>query len=395
MQSIVIVGAGECGVRAAFALREAGFEGSVTLIGAETVLPYERPPLSKDIQAPPKLIRSLSDYADAGIDLRLGLRVVALDAVAHQVQLDDGTVISFDQLLLATGARARLFPGMEGCLTLRSDADMRRIAQHLIPGARIGIIGGGFIGLELAATARGAGAEVSVIEAAPRLLGRAIPAEIASVVHGLHAQKGVRLLTSTDVAQANATQITLGDGTELDFDAVIAGVGAVPNTEIAQEAGLHVENGIVVDAGLRTSARDIFAAGDCCNIDWRATRMRFESWKIAQDQGAHAAAVLMGGDASYAKVPWFWSDQYDLTLQVAGVFDLTRPIHRRETQSGTCIVVQCDRDGRLSAAAGIGPGNATAKDLRVLEKLIEREMSVDPAVLVDPALNLKALLKAR
>ncbi|RWP55230.1 FAD-dependent oxidoreductase, partial [Mesorhizobium sp.] len=302
-------------------------------------------------------------------------------------------LLTYDQLLLATGARARLFPGLEGCLTLRTDVQARRIMLEFSSNARIGVIGGGFIGLELAATARQAGAEVTVIETAPRILGRAVPGTIAQVVHARHETAGVKILTGTGVTEAGTNRIVLANGIELEFDAVIAGVGAIPNTELAEKAGLFVDNGIVVDSAFRTSEPNIFAAGDCCNFEWRETRMRLESWKAAQDQGAHAAAAMLGASGEYQKVPWFWSDQFDLTLQVAGQFDLTRDIHHRAASGGVRIVFQCDQDARVSAAAGIGQGNTVARDMSVLEKLIERGTVVAASSLIDPDFRIKSLLK--
>lgn len=394
MAGIVIIGAGECGVRAAFALRELGYDGDVTLIGAEAALPYERPPLSKEVLKEPKAIRGADAYAQSGIDLRLGASVNAVDVRSRQVHLADGVSLGYDKLLLATGARARLFPGMDGCLTLRTDEDARAIMKRLAPGARVGLIGGGFIGLELAAIARKAGANVTVVETAPRILGRAVPAEIAAILHARHESEGVEILTGTGVARASDTLIALIGGTEIEFDIVIAGVGAVPNVSLAEAAGLRVENGIVVDAAFKTSDPHVFAAGDCCNFEWRGSRVRLESWRVAQDQGAYVAAAMLGAQDPFAKVPWFWSDQYDLTLQVAGLFDLSRAVHRRETGDDTCIVFQCDVGGRLCAAAGIGPGSAVAKDIRVFEKLIERAALLDAQTLADPSTNLKRLLKA-
>ena len=394
MAGVVIIGAGECGVRAAFALREHGFEGSVILIGDENALPYERPPLSKGGGFEPKAIRSKAAYAEARIDLRLGKRVGSIEAARKHVRLEDGSIVSYDRLLIATGARARLFAGMDGCMTLRTAADAAQITRLFADGTRVGIVGGGFIGLELAATARMRGSEVTVIEAGPRILGRAVPEEIAAVVHARHLTEGVGIKTSVPVARVHANTIELGDGTALTFDLVIAGVGAVPNTEVAEIGGLRVDNGIVVDGAFRTSVPDIFAAGDCCNFPWRGHRVRLESWRAAQDQGGHAAAAMLGGSAEYAKAPWFWSDQYDLSLQVAGIFDPAREVRRRGTSDDTILVFQCDEEGRLSAVAGIGSGNVVAKDIRLLEKLIERGASLDSAALADPSVNLKVLLKA-
>lgn len=394
MAGMLIIGAGECGVRAAFALREQGYEGAITLLGAETTLPYERPPLSKGGAGAVKPIREASAYEAARIDLYLGVSALQLRLDEKQVHLTDGGPLSYDKLLIATGARARIFSALAGCMTLRTDEDAQKIHSALKPGARIGIIGGGFIGLELAAIARERQCEVTVIEAAPRLLGRAVPAEIAQIIQDRHEAAGVRLFFGQGVRQASLKSIVLGDGEALEFDLVVAGVGAVPNTELAESAGLKVENGIVVDSGFRASDPHVFAAGDCCNFEWQGARVRLESWKAAQDQGAHAAAAMLGAQEPSAKVPYFWSDQYDLTLQAAGIFDLTRSVQSRPSGQETRIVFQCDAEGRLVAAAGIGVGNSAAKDLRILEKLIERGARVDAAALADPDQNLKRFLKA-
>lgn len=394
MAGIVIIGSGECGVRAAFALRELGFDGPVTLLGDEASLPYERPPLSKEMEAAPKPIRPSEAYDEVQIERKSGVSVASIDPVSRSVTTADGESLGYDNLLLATGARARLFPGMQDCLTLRTDKDAATIAGQLTAGARVGIIGGGFIGLELAATARQRGAHVTLFEAGPRLLGRAIPEDIAHVLHQRHEAEGVEIKTSAGVAGADAQSITLTNETVRSFDVVIAGVGALPNTDLAEAAGLVIENGIVVDSDFRTSDPHIFAAGDCCNFEWRGERVRLESWKAAQDQGDHVASAMLGVSETYSKVPWFWSDQYDLSLQVAGIFDQSRPILRRASEDETTIIFQIDAAGRLQAAAGIGPGNSVAKDIRILEKLIERGASVDPQVLADPSQNLKRLLKA-
>jgi 3-phenylpropionate/trans-cinnamate dioxygenase ferredoxin reductase subunit len=391
---MVIIGAGECGVRAAFALREQGFEGGVTLIGAEAVLPYERPPLSKAGQGGVKVIRPAESYVAAGIDLRLGASVSRIDRKARSVELADGSHVPYERLLLATGAQARLFTGFEACLTLRNDQDAKTILAHMRSGARVGIIGGGFIGLELAAMARQLGATVTVFEAAPRLLARAVPEQIAAIVHARHTAEGVDLRIGAEVSAADSTSVIMADGTSLPFDVVVAGMGAVPNIDLALAAGLQVENGVIVDTDMRTSDPHIFAAGDCCNFEWRGARVRLESWKAAQDQGAHAAAAILGARAPYSKAPWFWSDQFDLTLQVTGMFDMNSPVQSRETGDDTALIFQCDNDGRLRAAAGIGTGNTVAKDIRILEKLIERGAAVDAATISDPSQNLKRLLKA-
>jgi 3-phenylpropionate/trans-cinnamate dioxygenase ferredoxin reductase component len=390
---VVIVGAGECGVRAAFSLREAGFDGKITILGSEHQLPYERPPMSKSYATEQKPIRASADYKGARIDLRLGIEVDAIHPIGKQVQAG-GEVLIYDKLLIATGARARTKPAFTGCHTLRTADEAASLMPRLAHGQRIGIIGAGFIGLELAATARQAGADVSVFQVGPRVLARAVPHQIADLVADRHRAEGVRLHLDVAVVAADATSITLAGGERLTFDTVIAGIGSVPNVELALQAGLRVENGISVDHSLRTSDPDIFAAGDCCNFSWRGTRLRLESWRAAQEQGAHAAAAMLGADIAYDALPWFWSDQYDLTLQVAGLFDPSLPIHGRTSGSIGTLVFQCEAGGELAAVAGIGIRNDLAKDLRILEKLIERRVKVLPAVVSDPSVALKSLLRA-
>jgi len=392
--NIVIIGAGECGVRAAFALREKGYEGAVTLIGEEASLPYERPPLSKEIPVKPKPIRKLEAFEAAKIDLKRGVSVDLINRCEKHISLGDGSAVYYDKLLLATGAKARNFPTMEGCLTLRTDKDAEAILVKVKPDAKIGIIGGGFIGLELAATARKAGAVVTVVEAAPRILGRAVPEEIASILHARHEVESVNLMVSANVVKADETSITLANENVLNFDLVVAGVGSLPNIQLAEDAGIITENGIVVDENFRTSDSDVFAAGDCCNFIWKGQRTRLESWKAAQDQGVHAAAAMLGEGNAYNAVPWFWSDQYDMTLQVAGLFDMAAPIHKRLTDNDVTIVFQCDKDGVLAAAAGVGKGNSAAKDIRIFEKLIARSTTCAPAKLRLAETNLKELLRA-
>jgi 3-phenylpropionate/trans-cinnamate dioxygenase ferredoxin reductase subunit len=393
MTSIVIIGAGECGVRAAFALRENGFSGSVTVIGDEVEMPYERPPLSKSKGQTPKLIRSAQAFDDVKIMLLRGVTVTTIEPKNRLLHLTDGTKMAYDQVLMATGSRPRILPAFAGCVTLRTARDAAQILPTFVPKARVCIIGGGFIGLELAATAVSAGADVTVIEAAPRTLGRAVPEQIALRLQARHIQEGVRLLTGVGISRATATQVHFEDGTQADFDVVIAGIGAVPNVERATDARLAVDNGITVDAHFRTSDSAIFAAGDCCNATWRGARIRLESWTAAQDQGAHAAAAMLGATEPYSKVPWFWSDQYDLTLFAAGIFDFTRQIHTRDTAGAPQIVFQCDAQGCVCAAAGLGVGTAAAKDMRIFEKLIARMKPVDADTLADQSVNLKRLLR--
>ncbi|WEX75079.1 FAD-dependent oxidoreductase [Sinorhizobium numidicum] len=408
MMHIVIVGAGECGARAAFALREKAFDGEITLIGAETHLPYERPPLSKDglvSAAPPKYVADADRYDEAGITVLTDAVVEKIDRGGKAVMLSDGRSIEYDRLLLATGARPRAFPGVpEGSphiRMLRTHADALAIRAALEPGRRIAIIGGGFIGLELAATARKLGAGVTLLEGLPRVLSRGVPEEIAAVIAERHRSEGVEIICGATISgiedNGNGALILLADGGSISADIVVVGIGAIPNADLAEAAGLAIENGIAVDETLRTSDSDIYAAGDCCSYPlthYGGRRVRLEAWRNAQDQGTLVATNLIGGSEPVSSVPWFWSDQYELTLQIAGLADGAARTVRRDMEEGAFILFHLDADGRLIAASGIGPGNAVARDIRLAEILIAAGARPDPAALASPETKLKKLLAA-
>ncbi|MEW9835076.1 NAD(P)/FAD-dependent oxidoreductase [Mesorhizobium marinum] len=405
----VIVGAGECGARAAFALREEGFSGPVALIGAERHLPYERPPLSKDgmavADAPGmKTIADAARFEAAGIRLMLATDVAAIDRHARAVVLGSGDSIPYETLLLSTGARPRRLAFAEGsrhCLYLRTHDDARAIAARLQPDARIAVVGGGFIGLELAAAARGRGCRVTVVEALPRLLSRAVPAEIAAVIENAHRARGVEICCGVSIAgvadAGEGVEIRLADGASIAADLCIVGIGAVPNAELAADAGLAVDNGIAVDRCLRTTDPAVFAAGDCCSFPldvYGGRRVRLEAWRNAQEQGTLAARNMLGADEPHSAIPWFWSDQYDLTLQIAGLPDEGAHVVRRDLGGDAFILFHLAADGRLVAAGGIGVGNAVARDVRVAEMLIGRRASPAPEQLASPETKLKSLLSA-
>ncbi|WP_306118519.1 MULTISPECIES: FAD-dependent oxidoreductase [unclassified Roseitalea] len=393
METFVIIGAGECGVRAALTLREAGFAGRVCLFGDERHAPYERPPLSKTFPPEVKPIVPPETLTEAGIELMLGARAVALDPVERAVRFDDDSMARYDRLLLATGATARTLPGFESALTLRTLDDARRIADAIVPGARLAIVGGGVLGMELAATARIRGAEVTVYEAGDALMGRAVPEPIAAILEARHIEAGVRIVKNADVTGASSHEIRTGDGACQTFDLVVCAVGAVPATDLAETAGLDIDNGIAVDAHFRTSARNVFAAGDCCAFAWRGAIVRLESWRAAQDQGAHAARAMLGDLTPYGTVPWFWSDQYELTLQVAGLYRAGWPYTRRAAGANGLLLFQHDEHGAPISVSGVGEGNSVARDVKLGERLIERDIRVDPAQLADPAVGLKTLLR--
>lgn len=397
MNGIVIIGAGEAGTRAAFALREAGFSGPVTLAGTEPHLPYERPPLSKPLDGAVQMkpICSAEALEAAGIDYLPGMPVVQIDTARRHLLLGDGRTLAYDRLLLATGARPRRLacPGAEGALDFRTFADAAAIFSRAEAAASVAIVGGGLIGMELAAVLRGKGIAVSVVEAAARPLGRAVPARFAARLHARHAEEGVRFHLGQGIAEITPDAVLLADSTRVPADIVVSAIGVVPDTGLAEAAGLATGNGILTDAFLRTSDPHVFAAGDCAAVSVAGGgHVRFESWRNARSQAETAARNMAGASEAFAAIPWFWSDQYDLGLQVAG---LPQPGH-------DCILRPAGEGelefyldgGRLVAAAGLGPGNSLAKDIKLAEMLIATGISPDPAALADPAVNLKALLKS-
>lgn len=407
-KGMVVIGAGECGGRAALALRELGYNGPVTLVGDEPHLPYERPPLSKDAMvADAPLIKAIASdaiLAERSIRHIHSVLAVAIDRTAHVVRLSDGSALAYDKLLLATGSVPRKLPvpGLGGrCVYLRTFNDALAIRAHLNAGNRITIVGGGFIGLELAAAARRLGAAVTVIEAQPRILMRGVPAEIAQVIHQAHEAEGVKILCGQGIAaiadDGAEVRIALASGHDIVADLAVIGIGAVPVTGLAGQAGLTIDNGVAVDAELRTSDRDIFAAGDCCSFPlaiYGGRRVRLEAWRNAQEQGALAARNMLGAGEAHSAVPWFWSDQYGLTLQIAGLSDEGRSIVRRDVGDGAFILFHLAEDGRLVAASGIGRGNAVARDIRLAEMLIAKQAKPAPEALGSQTVKLKSLLAA-
>ena len=406
---MVIVGAGECGTRAAFALREAGYEGAVTLIGEEIHLPYERPPLSKEgmtgAQLVAKTIADEARLAEAGISHLRGVRVTGIDRDERRLAAAGGESLAYDRLLLATGAVSRRLMRDGDVIPhiayLRTLDDAAAIKARLAPGQRLAVIGGGFIGLELAASASQLGVKVTVVEVLPRILARAVPEAIAAVVAARHAAQGVEIICGTGIDRietgAAGGRLTLADGRLIEAELLVAGIGSVPVTELAERAGLVIANGIAVDRQMYTSDAAILAAGDCCSFPlaiYGGRRVRLESWRSAQDQGNVAARNMLGNAEELAAVPWFWSDQFDLTLQIAGLADEGRTQVRRQLDEGAFILFHLADDGRLVAASGIGPGNSVARDIRLAEMLIGRAAHPDPELLAQPGIKLKSLLAA-
>lgn len=399
MDRICIIGAGVCGTRAAFALREAGFAGDVMLVSAEAGLPYDRPPLSKPNAQGGFLteIATADSLEKARITLLSGVTVTAIDRPNACIALSDGSSHTYDRLLLATGATPRsLSCDPQGhALMMRTKEDADRIYTRAQSASRAVIIGAGLIGLELAAELRRRDIAVTVVEMAPRALGRAVPDATADRIVARHRNAGVAFRFDAGIAGIAAGSVTLCGNETLPADLIVAAVGVIPDTALAESAGLACANGITVSATLATSDPRIFAAGDCANFDHPDLgQIRLESWRNAQDQGGWAAQAMLGADAPFRQTPWFWSDQYELGLQITGHPDPQNTATIRDLGQGATITFFSAPDGTLTAAVGLGPGNAVAKDIRLAEMMIARSSTPSPDDLADPSVTLKTLLRS-
>ncbi|MDG9706339.1 NAD(P)/FAD-dependent oxidoreductase [Streptomyces sp. DH37] len=370
-QSVVVVGAGQAGSDLAAALRSGGFTGRVHLVGDEDAVPYRRPPLSKDYLAGSAgdadvELRPASFYADQDIDLVLGDRVVEIDRDRRAAVLASGRSLPYGRLVLAVGARPRRLPvpgaDLDGVLTLRTLADARRLRRGLRGGARhVVVVGGGFVGLELAATARALGHEVTVVEALRRVMSRAVSDPMAQYLTEEHRRRGVRVLTGREVTALRGDRrgrvrvVELDGGERIPAELVVVGIGVLPRTELAADAGLAVGDGILVDGRLRTSDPVVHAIGDCArfSVPGRTRRLRLESVQNASDQARCVASVICGRPDSYAAVPWFWSEQYEARLQIAGVTDgHDRTVVAGDPSDGRFSVF-CFRGERLLGAESV------------------------------------------
>lgn len=400
---MVIIGGGMAAARACINLRANAYDGPITMVSEEALLPYDRPPLSKasvvDAAAfDPVLLLDEGIVASLKVDARLGNAVTAINRAEKTISLDDGGKIPYTKLLVATGAKPRKLncPGGEFALTLRDHKDTVLLRERFLPGKNIAVIGGGFIGLELASSASKLGCSVTVIEAQPRILMRGVPEPIAKMVHDRHVAAGVNMITGTGLSHLTADAVHLADGRVIKADTIIAGIGASPEIALAQQAGLTIENGIACDANMRTSDPDIYAAGDCASFiseKFAGRRIRLEAWRSAQEQAAIAAENMVGGTKTNNTVPWFWSDQYDLSLQIAGMPDMGTTIVTRTPALDALILFHLMDNGTLIGASGIGPGNSIGRDIKLAEMMIAKGLSPSPAILADAAQPLKALLK--
>jgi 3-phenylpropionate/trans-cinnamate dioxygenase ferredoxin reductase component len=400
MAPVVLVGGGHAAAAFANSVRRAGYEGRVLLVSDEPVMPYHRPPLSKKYLADSLpveqiLIRAAAWYDEHRIELRLGQRAEAIDCAARCLRLASGEMLDYSQLVLLTGARPRRLPAdiggdLQGVLLMRSLADADAMAPHLVAGQRLLVIGGGYIGLEAAAVAAAKGLQVTLLEAAPRILQRVAAPATSDYFRALHRARGVDLREGVALRRllADGSRVRgaeLQDGQTLEADVVLVGIGVQPNLELAEQAGLAIDNGITVDEFCRTSDPAILAAGDCCSFPYRGRRIRLESVQNANDQAAVAAHTVAGKAAAYAAMPWFWSDQYDTKLQIAGLNQGYDDAIARPGKTERSLSVWYYQGDRLLAVDAINDAAAyvTAK------KLLERGANVAKAAVRDPAAQFK------
>ncbi|MFJ3965675.1 NAD(P)/FAD-dependent oxidoreductase [Streptomyces sp. NPDC090036] len=402
----VIVGAGLGGAKAAQTLREEGYDGPLVLIGAEQERPYERPPLSKGYllgtqEREAVYVHPQQWYSEHDVDLRLGATATALDTAARRVTLADGRRVEYSRLLLTTGSSPRRLPvpgaDLDGVLYLRRLADSDRLKAAFRPGATVVVIGAGWIGLETAAAARAAGCEVVVLESAELPLLRVLGREVAQVFADLHRDHGVDLrfgvqITAITGDDGIADGILLGDGTRIAADTVVVGVGITPNTGLAEDAGLTVDNGIVTDQHLRTSVPDVYAAGDVANAHhpFLGRRIRVEHWANALNQPQAAARTMLGRDAAYDRLPYFFTDQYDLGMEYAGYVEpggYDRVVFRGSTATREFIAFWLS-GGRVLAGMNVNVWDVTEP----IQALIRSRAAIDPARLADPQVPLESLL---
>jgi 3-phenylpropionate/trans-cinnamate dioxygenase ferredoxin reductase subunit len=401
-ETMVIVGASLAGASAAVTLRQEGFEGRVLLIGAEPQPPYERPPLSKEY------LRSESSFEDAlvqapdfydenGIETRFGVRATRVDAAGKAVELDGGERLAYDKLLVATGGSNRRVPipgiGLERIHGLRTVADSERIRAEIAPGRKAVVVGMGFIGSEVAASLRQSGVEVTVVDRNTVPLRRVLGEDVGRVIEGIHRDHGTRLILRDTVAAfegvGRVERVTTARGRRIECDFAVVGLGVEPATELLAGTGVEIDNGIVVDEYCRTNVDGIYAAGDVANHYHPVfgRHIRIEHWKNALKQGPAAARSMLGDGDPYEEIPWFWSDQYEHSLQYAGFHTEWDELVVRGSMEERSFVAFYRKDGRVLAAVAIGRG----RDLRRSIPLIKAQEPVEGAMLRDPEIDLRTL----
>jgi 3-phenylpropionate/trans-cinnamate dioxygenase ferredoxin reductase subunit len=402
-QKIVIIGGGQAGAQASFSLRQGGYEGAITMVCDEHAPPYQRPPLSKaflkgELPEERLYFKPAAWYEDNGVELMLGMRATKIDRATRQVHLSHGGVLEYDALILATGSRPRPLPiegaSLAGVHELRSLEDVERLAPQTIAGRRIVIVGAGYIGLEAAAVASQLGLDVTVLEMAPRVLARVTSPVMAEFYEAEHARHGVKIrcgagLSALKGEDGKVTAAVLNTGEELPADLVLVGIGILPNQELAAEAGVACENGILVDRDARTNDPRIFAAGDCaCRplVHFGRTG-RLESVHNAIEQGKLAAAAILGKPRPAEDTPWFWSDQYDVKLQIAGIGTGYDQLVVRGDPEARKFAVFYLKGGVLIAADAVN----SAPEFMVAKKLIASAAVVAPERLSDTSISMKEI----
>jgi 3-phenylpropionate/trans-cinnamate dioxygenase ferredoxin reductase subunit len=402
--SILIIGAGQAGGSAAAALRREGYAGRITLAGAEAYRPYERPPLSKavlhDRRADDSVYLHKQDfYEGLHLDWMPGVQIEAIDPATRTAYRPDGRTIGFDRCLITTGGRPRSLPGLSdtapNVVYLRSLDDARRLRERIQPGGRVTVIGGGFLGLEFAAIANEKGMEVTVCEAGEQILGRAAPRIFGDWLCDRFEQAGVRIIKNAAIHAVSTTEtgagVALADGRELQSDFVLIAIGQVPNTDLAGQAGISIDDGIIVDRRCQTTVSGIFSAGDCAShfSDFLGKRVRLESWQNAQEQAIVAAKSMLGLPADYNIVPWFWSDQLSLNIQMLGMPAAGHQYFIRGDMSSAKFSIFGFEEEKLRYAVVVN----NSADIRPLRTLLEAGIKVDRASLLDATRPLRETVK--
>ncbi|SHI50572.1 3-phenylpropionate/trans-cinnamate dioxygenase ferredoxin reductase subunit [Shimia gijangensis] len=401
MTHVVVIGAGQAGSSLVAKLRNGGFEGQVTLIGEEPVPPYQRPPLSKkyllgDMELDRLFLRPQSFYSDNDIALRLNETVSAIDTSAKTVTAGN-EVVSYDELVLTTGSSPRRLPtaiggALDGVFVVRDLKDVDAMAPEFTEGKHVLIVGGGYIGLEAAAVAASRGLKVTLVEMADRILQRVAAPETSDYFRDLHTSRGVNIVEGvgldhlTGEGRVNGAKLT--DGSLLDLDFVIVGVGIMPASDLAEAAGVDLDNGIKTDSQGRTSVPNVWAAGDCASFPYKGGRIRLESVPNAIDQAECVAENIMGADKDYLAKPWFWSDQYDVKLQIAGLNTGYDNVVTRQGDGNSVSFWYYQGETLLAVDAMNAP-----RDYMIGKRLIEGGKSPDPAMITDPETDMKALMR--
>ena len=403
LENILIIGAGQAASQAANSLRQMGFEGTIRIFGNEGQPPYQRPPLSKaymlgQMPAERLYFKAAEQWEKDNIDLKINEEIISIDAANKNIKSKNGNQYDYDKLIIATGSKVRHLPvegaQLNGVHYLKTIQDSDDLGNELDNGKNLVIIGAGYIGLEVAACAQKKGLNVTIIEAAPRILARVASPELSQFYENVHESAGVNILTQSGVTKINGTQkvesVTLSDGTNIDADVVLIGIGIIPNDEIAKVAGIVCNNGIDVDENAKTSNSDIYACGDCANrmVDLYGQRMRLESVHNAIEQAKLAAANIMGQNAPKLDIPWFWSDQYDLKLQIAGLaIGATKTIIRGDMAARKFALFHLNDENRILAIDAIN----SPPEFLVGKNLIAARAKIAPDILQDTNISVKEL----